>query len=474
MNRSAMQTAPVNLRDSSAGELQEVLGDLPSAPADLLYWSPAPTHVAALEAKGYTVQLGLETELTVAGRNARLGWRLPDKDLAPVPAVWLANLTPAVNILACLQSALAALAPGGIVLLSFAAVERARLPKWRSYWVSIAQRLGLQLQHDGGGHICLVRADRVPRWEIRLADQRDMPQIQSLFSAVFGHELSESVWAWKYAQGRGHAILAYQDGHLVAHYGAIYRDIFLEGERNWALQVVDVMVHPGHRAVMTKQGAFFLMTTTWDEVYGPLAFGFPTARSMQLGQRLGIYADAGAIVEVRWPPGSKRPFLTTHLVPVDLRDSVHRAKVDALWQVMREDLSGRVVGLRGADWLAHRFAEHPSRRYEILAVSHRLSGAWEGVIVWREWDGRIEILDLVAPVQKMPVLFEQAQRVCALRGCREVYLWIAAASADMVRTKGATVHETDMRIPTDCWTGAPGAERLIDRWWLVGGDSDFR
>jgi hypothetical protein len=395
-----------------------------------------------------------------------------------VAAVWLAALTPQVNALACLQAALAVMDKGGRVVLSFAPVQKAvlpaRLPNWQEYWCTIAARLGLELSDRVDGLQCLQRASLAPRWQIRLAMPQDMPQIQSLFKAVFGHELSEADWEWKYALGRGNAILAYQNGELIAHYGAIYRDLFLQGERTWALQVVDVMVHPGHRAVMTKQGAFFLITTTWDEMYGPLAFGFPNARSMRLGQRLGIYADAGAIVEVRWPPGSKRPFLTTHLVTVNLHDSVHRAKVEALWQVMREDLSSRVIGLRSADWLAHRFAEHPSRRYEMLAVSHRLSGAWEGVIVWREWDGRIEILDLVAPVQKMPILFEQAQRVCALRGCREVYLWIAAACADMVRTKGATVHETDMRIPTDCWTGAPDAERLIDRWWLVGGDSDFR
>jgi hypothetical protein len=394
--------------------------------------------------------------------------------MAPVQAVWLANLTPEANSLACLQTALDALAPDGIVLLSFAAVENERLPKWRSYWISIARRLGLILQLNDEELMCLVRSEREPRWRIRLAAQQDMPQIQSLFRTVFNQELSQATWSWKYAGGRGNAILAYRDGELVAHYGAIYRDILLDGQPNWALQVVDVMVHPEHRAVMTKQGAFFLMTATWDEVYGPLAFGFPTMRSMQLGQRLGIYADAGAIVELRWPPGSKRPHLSTHLVEVNLRDPVHRKKIDALWKSMLVNMTDRAIGDRGADWLAYRFAEHPSRRYEILAVSNRLGGAWDGVIVWRESEGRIEVLDVVGPVRKLSALFRQAQRVCALRGLQQVYFWIAEASADRICSEEATRHETTMRIPTDCWTGAPQARRLIDHWWLTGGDTDFR
>jgi len=455
--------------------LQKSLSLLPSAPASLLFWSPEPTDAAAaLVEAGYQVGVGATRELCAVGRHARLGWDRPETNLTFIHAVWLANLTPEANALACLQTALDSLAPGGIVLLSFAGVENERLPKWRSYWISIAKRLGLHLQHDDEELKGLVRSERGPRWQIRLAAQQDMQQIQSLFRAVFGHELSEEAWAWKYAQGRGNAILAYQEGQLVAHYGAMYRDILLDGQHNWALQVVDVMVHPGHRAVMTKQGAFFLMTATWDEVYGPLAFGFPTVRSMQLGQRLGIYADAGAIVELRWPPGSKRPRLARHLVVVDPRDPVHRERIEVLWQEMRGDLTDRAVGVRTPDWLVHRYADHPSRRYEMLAVRHRLGGGWDGVIVWRVSDGRIEILDLVAPMRNLPALFEQAQRVCALRGCKEVYLWIAAASAEWVRTKGATVNETDMRIPTDCLTGAPTAGRLIDRWWLTGGDSDFR
>jgi len=467
--------APGNGTTSQSMDLQKGLSLLPRAPATLLFWSPEPADSAAeLQAEGYVVGVGATRELCAAGRHARLGWDFSRASMAPAHAVWLANLTPEANALACLQTALDSLAPEGIVLLSFAEVENLRLPKWRQYWISIAQRLGLNLQHDAGELKGLVRMERKPRWQIRLAAQQDMPQIQSLFRAVFGHELSESAWAWKYAQGRGNAILAYQEGQLVAHYGAMYRDILLDGQHNWALQVVDVMVHPGHRAVMTKQGAFFLMTATWDEVYGPLAFGFPTVRSMQLGQRLGIYADAGAIVELRWPPGPRRPHLRTHLVAVDLQNPVHRKKVEALWSSMLEDLRDRAVGERGADWLAHRFAGHPNQRYEILAVSGRLGGAWDGVIVWRESGERIEVLDVIGPARKLSALFRQAQRVCALRGLKEVYFWIAEASADRVCSQEATRHETTMHIPTDRWTGAPLAQRLIDRWWLTGGDTDFR
>jgi len=449
----------------------------PLAPAAVLYWSaqgaPAPTEWNAL---GYAVCQGENELLCDTDKTPHLGWRRPVEDTLRFALIWLDGLTPQVNALAALQVALDALDDGGRIMLGFAATHDhdARLPEWRTYWWRIAERLGLKRLHPSLDVPCLVRAERAPRWQIRLATARDMPSIQALFAAVFGHELSAQAWAWKYAQGRGNAILAYQAGELVAHYGALYRDIEVNGQRDWALQVVDVMVHPKHRGVMTKQGAFFLMTATWDEVYGPLAFGFPTARHMQLGQRLGIYADAGAMVELRWQPENARPRLMTHLVSVDLSLATHREKVAALWQAMRADLSERVVGERGPQWLAHRFMQHPHRRYEVLAVSRRLGGAWDGVIVWRDEAGRIEVLDLIAPLRAIPRLIDHARRICALRGCREVYMWMAAASAAWVQTAGATVHDTEMRIPTDCWTGAPAARGLIDRWWLTGGDTDFR
>ncbi|MDY0330460.1 MAG: GNAT family N-acetyltransferase [Thiomonas sp.] len=455
--------------------LGEGLAYLPAAPGRLLYWSPVRSELAAdLQSLGYQVCVGLTTQLSSVGRQARLGCVPPEDCEFPLAAVWFVELSPEVNALACLQSAVASIMAGGRILLSFSESQYARLPKWREYWITIGARLGLQLLGKTGKILCLIRTEQAPRWQIRLASAQDMPHIQSLFKAVFDQELSEAAWDWKYGQGRGNAILAYRNGELVAHYGAIYRDIWMEGVRNWALQVVDVMVHPGHRGVMTKQGAFFLMTATWDELYGPLAFGFPTARSMQLGQRLGIYADAGSIVELRWPAGTPRPRLTTHLVSVDPTNATHRRKIEELWKGMRQDLIGRVVGERGSDWLMHRFINHPSKRYEILAVSHRLTGTWDGIIVWRESEGRIEILDLIAPLANISNLIAHARRICALRACKDVYLWIAAASTELIPAKSTSLHTTDMRIPTDCWTGVSDASRLIDRWWLVGGDSDFR
>lgn len=448
---------------------------LPSASATISFWSTsAGAEVDALRTLGYQVRPGSTIALTEPGRNARLGWADSATAAAPVDAVWLARLTEEANSLACLQAAQDAVGGHGTILLTFENVLHPRLSTWRLSWISIAERLGLHLLHGSQSVVCLVRGGREPRWQLRLASEQDVPQIRALFKQVFGLEMSEAMWAWKYADGRGNAVLAYQDGQLVAHYGGVYREIVVDQSPDWALQGVDVMVHPDHRAVMTKRGAFFLVAATWLEVFVPLLFGFPSRRAMQLGQRLGIYAEANRISELRWKPSTHFPKLTSSLCSVDLDNSQHAANCDRLWDAMLQDHPNEVIGVRNTRWLKHRYVNHPMWRYEIVAVTQRLSRRWLGVVVFRQGEGRIELLDLIGEARYFAVLIGQLRRICALRGCSEIYGWATDAGSKCLAVDGATTHDTDISVPTECWTGSERSPSLIGRWWLSVGDTDFR
>jgi hypothetical protein len=428
-----------------------------------------------LRERGYRPSLAGTQALTDRWPISRLVPSISD-DGGVWDAFWFAGMNPAANILGCLQFARDRLAPGGLVVVTFGQESQSpRLPRWREFWVSIALRLGLTVRSRGDGYVELEPGDARPRWRLALATERDWPQIGVLFEAIYQQPLDLDLWAWKYAEGRGNAVLAFKGDELVAHYGGMYRDILLRGEREWAMQVGDVMVHPAQRAVWTRQGAFFLTCSTWAEMYGPLDFGFPSGRHMRLAEKLGIYVQAGKVLESRWTPAeSTRPRAGTRLQAVDADAVAIGPKIDALWSTMAADLGEAAVCVRDWQWLQRRYLRHPSFRYEVVAVRARWSGRLLGVLVVRLHPEECELLDLIGRLADIPTLIDQARRICALRGRGSLYVWISDTRAGHFQAHGAVQREIDLEIPTDGWTGSPRARELVDRWWLTAGDSDYR
>ena len=413
--------------------------------------------------------------LTERWPTSRLIPAVPN-DVAGCEAFWYIGMTPEVNILGSLRLAADRLLPGGQVLVTFSEEKRsARLPRWREFWASIGQRLGFSVCERSLGHLVLRLGSDQPRWRLALASERDWPQVGELFEAIYRQPLDRELWAWKYADGRGNAVLAFKGDRLVAHYGGMYRDILLGGEPEWAMQVGDVMVHPAQRAVWTRQGAFFLICSTWGEMYGPLDFGFPLGRNMRLAEKLNLYAQAGKIIESRWTVAeTTRPRIGTRLQAVDAQAAAIGAEIDALWSAMAADLCQAAVCVRDWQWLQRRYLCHPSFRYEVVAVRARWTGRLLGVLVIRLHPDECELLDLIGRPADIPVLIDQARRLCALRGRGSLYLWISDTRAQHFQVHGAAQREIDLEIPTDGWTGSPRAGELVDRWWLTAGDSDYR
>jgi hypothetical protein len=239
-------------------------------------------------------------------------------------------------------------------------------------------------------------------------------------------------------------------------------------------QICDVMVHPNERGVMTRQGPFLLTAATSAEIYGPLGFGFPNERAMQVAAKMGLYAEVGQMAEVRWAPASPGFRLRTRLQPV-LRDSaVSQSLVAALWTAMANDLQHDVVGVRDWKFVEHRYFNHPHNQYEVLAVTSRLTGKPLGVMVLRRLEAMCELVDVIAPLANLPLLIDQARRLTGLWGLPYLYCWITKNHLSrFLATEGEEV-ALNVSIPTSCWTEDPRANVFKDRWWLMSGDTDFR
>ena len=470
-----------------------LISSLPAAPARLLLLGEQTQVLAAqCTALGYSVtalpvcQSQDYAQHPSATRQGifQVDLPLPQANAGSFAAAIVLGLTPQVHPLALFDGLAQWLANDAVVVLNGqpATDDAPRMVHWLRYVVAIAARCGFteqvgepaQLVQQGAGFIRILRKGDATRWQVRHVRSSDFDGIATLFQEVFGHPLSRALWDWKYARGRGNAVVAARHGALIAHYGGMYRDVILCGEPEWVLQICDVMVHPQERGVMTRQGPFLLTAATSGEIYGPLGFGFPNARAMQVAQKMGLYTEVGQMVSVRWEPSAPGFRWRTRVHVVERGGTAVPAQINALWVDMAHDLRDSVVGVRDWAYLEHRYFNHPHNHYEVLVVTSRPTGKPLGAIVLRRDGESCELLDVIAPLAHLPLVIDQARRLTGLWGLKRLHCWITKNHAQRFVDCSGTEDALNVTIPTSSWTNDPRANVFKDKWWLMSGDTDFR
>jgi hypothetical protein len=314
-------------------------------------------------------------------------------------------------------------------------------------------------------------------WLADWAHLSDESELMALFSSAFGHDMPPRLWRWKYAGQDPIGALVRRDGRLVAFYGGTPRVISLFGVPTTAIQIGDIMVHPDERGILTRKGAFFLAATTFLERYVgdgkvfPLAFGFPSNRHNRLGERLGLYAKVGEIMRVTW---SALKTLPSPLLRVCTLDIGMGAAVDRLWAEMAAALSHQIVGVRDFNYLRRRYLEHPTISYRVFFASRRLASTPFGIIVVRELDDELELVDIIAPPQRLAALVKIVRRLAWNLDKPQAYAWISSQHAELMAAGSGVISPTEISVPTCAWTQGTAPAELYDCWWLMSGDTDFR
>lgn len=321
-----------------------------------------------------------------------------------------------------------------------------------------------------------------PTWRVgRILPERSH-EMRALFSEVFGHEMSEAHWQWKYGDGRGVGIGVWHtaDSKLIAHYGGTSRNILLFGRPTLAFQACDLMVSVSERGSFARKGPAFLAIATFAEHewgYGAhhlLGIGFANDRAYRLPTLLGLYVGSlGVIQELVWPAEYLRASLFWKVREISLATQEEISLADACWKSMAADLTNRVVGVRDADYLRQRYVGHPDKNYRFFAVRRRFGFELAGIFVIRvDSAERCELLDTIGPLAKIPLLVRYAQQIAKYSGCRELFLW---AVDNIVPDFGPCPTIKDLRIivPGNGWTSGPANESIAGKWWLTGGDTDF-
>ena len=322
-------------------------------------------------------------------------------------------------------------------------------------------------------------------WSVERLQPNRAPEVCGLFERVFGNPMSMGLWSWKYAGGRGLAIVALDKaGHIVGHYGGLPRPVSFFGEAKLAVQIADVMVAPEVRGVLTRTGPFAMTTGAFlDEFIGYdapylLGFGFPSERHLRIARKLNLYASVDTVSELAWPNvtiGGDKP-MASQVAPIDWSSDATAAQLDALWVSMQGCLSDFVVPVRDANWWRHRFANHPSHVYRCFWLYGEGSPHAVGAFVLKpsiDAGGVWELMDWIGGVQYIPAVVEQARRLAHSQAA-SLSGWFSSCLVARLVDTGCTVTDIGVRVPTSIRRPGPPSEQVNGRWWLTGGDTDFR
>lgn len=321
-------------------------------------------------------------------------------------------------------------------------------------------------------------------WSVYQLDGSRVSEMRELFEQVFGHAMPEELWHWKYGKGQGIALAAYDgQGRMVGHYGGMPRPIIFDGTEYTAVQIGDVMVAQKARGVLTRSGPFAMMTSTFlDQYIGfnkkfLLGFGFPSERSLRVAQRHKLYAEVDSISELAWSldPTLHLPWWT-RLEPLDLSAPGVDNLLEHLWQQQRTASNAWIVSVRDAVRWRYRFAEHPCHLYQGWLLRERFTRRVLGALMLRPgvalgspW----ELMDWIG-VPERAMLLVHAARVLAAGRKVGLIGWFSSPIVALIGNTGCQVRDIGVRVPTSIRCPGPAPESIRGRWWLTGGDSDFR
>lgn len=323
-------------------------------------------------------------------------------------------------------------------------------------------------------------------WSVAPLQEGHALEMRELFERVFSHAMPPALWDWKYGDGRGIALVARDvEGRIVGHYGGMPRAVVMDGQPQTAVQIGDVMVAPEVRGVLTRSGPFAMMTSSFlDRYIGHgkpflVGFGFPSERHLKIAQRHRLYAEVDSVHELHWarPPTGAQGLLSwwLRLEPLDWTMASTETGLDHLWQQQQRTSGAWIVPVRDAARWRYRFAQHPTHRYQAWWLRERLTQRLLGAVVLRPattagqpW----ELMDWVAPVSRVHQVVTAARTVAA-RHDAGLMGWFSSGLAALIGAQ-AQVIDIGVRVPTSIRQPGPAPEVLRGRWWLTGGDSDFR
>lgn len=309
-----------------------------------------------------------------------------------------------------------------------------------------------------------------PIYSTRDYQAGDEAAISALFSTVFGADLTEAHWQWKYAGLQltpPIARLAFdRHGQLHGHAGAVALRGWRHGEPLMFLQICDVMVHPeargqlGTRNLFTRLARELLagIAERWADAF---AYGFPGQRPFRLGKYAQVYANIEVAQRLYRPP-AKHLFSMLGIHALDWQDP----RLDQLWQRLAVHLSLAVI--RDRAYLHWRYARHPKNRYQLFGV--HLAGRLLGWAVIQIVDTTVRVIDLlIAPYWLKPALWAVERQAYKL-GASAIEIWLPA---NRYTSRYQATEATQVVVTHMVWRPAIATATVQKELYYTMGDLDI-
>ncbi|WP_353572720.1 GNAT family N-acetyltransferase [Candidatus Albibeggiatoa sp. nov. BB20] len=397
------------------------------------------------------------------------------------------NILPQLDFLVVLDVAKQLLMPEGELYIidkiaqDLPTVESHTTAQIAPYLIAQAQRCGFELLQNSEQKLLTFlqfKLQRNTRWRILPVTEQQKTATQALFKQVFGSNMSNDMWRWKYGQQRGVAIGVWQQDQMVAHYGGMQRRLSYFGEQRLGIQIGDVMVLATERGRLTKHGPFFLSASTFSERhvgYGTthfLPYGFPNARHIKVAEKLSIYAKVDDVVDIGWDTAAiARESKWQYVKQLKKRKELNLV-VNKLWDKMSNDLQQHIALVRDWEYVDYRYLQRPDKKYQFLVIYDVFLRPVGLVIIAIEPDF-CRFMDYIGCLAHLPRVMHQICAYLQQQGIEHINGWFSAAIAEHFAQAGGEVSETEIILPTIIWGQGIEVENIKQRWWLTTGDTDF-
>lgn len=315
------------------------------------------------------------------------------------------------------------------------------------------------------------------RWLAIDARAEHETELLALFERSFKHRMPIAQWRWKYALSLSPGTIVLENDKVIAFNGAMPRKALLNGVETSIVHIGDSMVSPEARGILTRKGPFYLSVHHFYENYigpgkrYPLSFGFPHARVAKLGIKQGLYCEIDQVIQASWPPKETYDSeLEYRLLTVE-----DESIVNTLWLRMQESLDQYVVGCRNFAWIKHRYLDKPNNDYLPYLVFNKTTQQTLGLVVLRYVeDNRIEILDIVASNSDVQPLVDVACYEAHKIKATSSFSWLTRSALAWYASTNPAEEATDVIIAGSAVNDIEYSLSTTNKWWLMGGDTDFR
>lgn len=270
---------------------------------------------------------------------------------------------------------------------------------------------------------------------IREATAVDAPGIRRLFARVFGREMSEEEWSWKFERNPDgwFGVVALVAGEIVGNYAGWGARLLVDGRPAASYSVGDVATDPSVRGMGGRRGIYRAMTEAFYEAVGargvPFCFGFPNPRALEVSHRIVGSRTLFPIREVLVPCDAFPPAPSDAVMSDFVTESF-----DPLWAAAATYLTHAAVRDRArANW---RFHARPARWYRM--VSRELRGescGWAVLSVTGDTALIADFLGREPDGADLPPLFGAAAAEARRLGATKLVFWETPGgpAADLLR-----------------------------------------